>query len=63
MSEGANNQLRQIFERLGLSMRARDKILKAARTVADPAGSETVEAGHVAEASFYRSPDKKYRSR
>ncbi|MBQ4323216.1 MAG: YifB family Mg chelatase-like AAA ATPase [Clostridia bacterium] len=56
----ADETLRIIFERLGLSMRARDKILKVARTAADLAGSDVILPDHVSEASFYRSLDKKY---
>ena len=63
LSPAADDRLRMIFERLGLSMRARDKILKVARTVADLEGSEEILTDHVAEASFYRSLDKKYWTR
>ena len=59
----ADERLRLIFEKLGLSMRARDKILKVARTIADLQGSDTIRTEHVAEASFYRSLDKKYWTR
>ena len=59
----ADEMLRTIFEKLGLSMRARDKILKVARTIADLADSETILPDHVSEASFYRSLDKKYWNR
>ncbi len=59
----ADETLRQIFHRLGLFMRARDKILKVAPTIADLDGSQTILPQHVSEASFYRSLDKKYWNR
>lgn len=63
LSPEGDETLRQIFDRLGLSMRARDKILKVSRTIADLDGSETIRPEHVSEASFYRSLDKKYWNR
>ncbi len=60
MEQSAADYLELSFERLGMSARAYDRILKVARTVADLAGSEIIKKEHIFSAISFRSLDRKY---
>lgn len=58
IDEAGNKLLQSAMDRLKLSARAYDRILKVARTIADWDRSEHIRTEHLSEAIQYRSLDR-----
>ena len=58
LDEEEQNLLRVAMQRMNLSARAYDRILKVSRTIADLDGSPAVQSSHIAEAINYRNLDR-----
>jgi magnesium chelatase family protein len=58
LDEAGGRLLKTAMDVRGLSARAYDRILKVARTIADPDDSENITAEHISEAINYRNLDR-----
>jgi magnesium chelatase family protein len=58
LDDTSRQLLEAAINKLGLSARATDRVLKVARTIADLAGADTIQTTHVAEAIQYRTIDR-----
>ena len=58
LGDDAQSTLEAALNRLGLSARAYDRIIKVARTIADLAGMDEIQVDHVSEAINYRTLDR-----
>ena len=60
MTDDASRVLQMAFDRLKMSGRAYDRIVKVSRTVADLDGEDVISSQHVMEAIRYRTLDREY---
>jgi len=60
LDEAGERTLEMAVQKMGLSARAYDRVLRLARTIADLSGAETVSSRHIAEGIQYRSLDRSY---
>ena len=57
LDEPCQKLIRGAYDRLGLTARGYDRILRVARTIADLDGAEEIQVQHLAEALQYRPPE------
>ena len=60
LDDTCHKLLEQSVDRMGLSARAHDKVLRVARTIADVDGADAINADHISEAINYRMLDRQF---
>ena len=60
LDEASESLLKNAFDKLKMSARAYDRVLKVARTIADLESAPDIKIQYLAEAMQYRSLDRKY---
>lgn len=60
LTDRAAALLKTAFEKMGLSARGYDRVLKVSRTIADMDGREVIDLAHVSEAVQYRNMERQY---
>ena len=60
MTDAARETLRNVFDKMGLSARGYNRILKLSRTIADMTGEEVIDKQHIAQAVQFRTLDRQF---
>ena len=60
LDEDGEKMMRRVYEKMHLTARSYNRVLKTARTIADLSGEAVISAVHLAEAISYRAVDRKY---
>jgi magnesium chelatase family protein len=58
IDEDGHELMEMVVDKLGMSARAYDRILKVSRTIADLDGCDDIDVGHISEAVQYRTLDR-----
>ncbi len=60
LTKDASEMMKSVFDKMGLSARGYNRILKLARTIADMDVSEVIDKQHIAQAVQYRTLDRQF---